>query len=383
MGCATICCGGIIAGKLIGGTPGGTTAAGRPLTPATGCIPTTGDTLAIGIPGGNGDTDTMGETELYGIAAGACPAGVTGCPIDITGLARSWFKVRDDCWLVWNGFVVVELGAPVTRKGLEVLVFCMAGFEIRESKSTKAALGPRKDSGVFRVGLELSERELLMAAMSKASGLFDPRERDIGTSPARRSNSPMVPFVLGLEGEPPHGSENVAAGAQGSVVCLAAIDGLDDQGSLAGTLPVVVAPPGFHGSETGLASVEETVGFPVHGSLAVVADWTPAPHGSVLAPVATGGPPHGSDTTGTVEVVTAPAQGSEEGAAVDPHGSEEAAAAAGGELNTSAKSIREDSSCLVGASFLLSSIAIWSLRSSPRLILSSLSCSSLLKLSAS
>lgn len=381
MGCVTNCCGGIIVGKLIGGTPGGTAVAGRPLIPATGCIPTTGDTLAIGIPGANGDTDTMGETELNGIAAGACPAGVTGCPIDITGLARSWFKVRDDCWLVWNGFVVVELGAPVTRKGLEVLVFCIVGFEIRESKSTKAALGPRKDSGVFRVGLELSESELLIAAMSKASGLFDPRERHIGTSPARRSSSPMVPLVLGLEGDPPHGSGNVAAGAQGSVVCLAAIDGLEDQGSLVCTPPVVVAPPGFHGSETDLDSMEETAGFPAHGSLAVPADWTPAPHGSVLAPVATGGPPQGSDTTGTVEVVTAPAQGSEGGAAVDPHGSD-VATAAGGELNTSAKSIREDSS-LVGASFLLSSMAIWSLRSSPRLILSSLSCSSLLKLSAS
>lgn len=52
----------------------------------------------------------------------------------------------------------------------------------------------------------------------------------------------MVPFVLGLEGEPPHGSENVAAGAQGSEFCLAAIDGLDDQGSLVCTPPVFVAP---------------------------------------------------------------------------------------------------------------------------------------------
>lgn len=85
-GCVTICCGGIIAGKPIGETPGGTAATGRP---PTGCIPIIGDTLARGIPGAIGDTDTMGDTELYGIAAGVCPAGVTCCPIDITGLERS------------------------------------------------------------------------------------------------------------------------------------------------------------------------------------------------------------------------------------------------------------------------------------------------------
>lgn len=59
---------------------------------------------------------------------------------------------------------------------------------------------------------------------------------------AHQRNLPMVPLVLGLEGDPPHGSENVAAGAHGSVVCLAARDGLEDQGSLFCTPPAVVAP---------------------------------------------------------------------------------------------------------------------------------------------
>lgn len=82
---------------------------------------------------------------------------------------------------------------PGAKKGLEAFAMLEAveGLLTRESRSTRAALGPRNDSGVFRVGLEISGSDPPMEAMSKVLGLSVPLPgRQMGTSPAKRDSSP-------------------------------------------------------------------------------------------------------------------------------------------------------------------------------------------------